>query len=355
MKKVLMTVENLGLGGMKRAATVVGNAMTAFAEVQYYQLADGPSYYELAGRLIPAAHPVMPTNGPAPLTRFAQQITDLIAVLEAEQIDVVILNAGILTSFIPQIKAALPHIKTIAWMHNNIETYFNQYYRDMRDEFVAGVVAADTVVVLTASDLAGFQTVTDKAIKIWNPVTMKIDGQADITSHKIAFTGRIAIDHKGIDIMLAVARYLPDDWQIVIAGDGLPADMARFQQLIKENHAANKIVYAGALQDEALAEHYRQASIFLSTSRWEGLPLVIVEAMSFGLPIVAANNTGSAEILEGGIYGELAPVDAEALWLRLEPLLRNTEMRRVLAAKSLARAQDFKLAPIMQAWANIIA
>ena len=64
MKRVLMAIENLGLGGMKQAATVVGNAMTAFADVQYYQLADVPSYYELQGHLVPAKHPVMPEMGP---------------------------------------------------------------------------------------------------------------------------------------------------------------------------------------------------------------------------------------------------------------------------------------------------
>lgn len=39
-KRILMAVENLGMGGMKRAATVVGNAMTEFATVAFYQMAD---------------------------------------------------------------------------------------------------------------------------------------------------------------------------------------------------------------------------------------------------------------------------------------------------------------------------
>lgn len=354
MKRVLMAIENLGLGGMKRAATVVGNAMTAFADVQYYQLADVPSYYELKGRLVPAKHPVMPENGATPLTRYAVQMADLGDVLITEKIDVLIVNAGILTSFIPYLKTRAPHVQMIAWMHNNIDTYFNQYYREMQPEFVAGVKAADAVVALTESDLAGFQTVTDRAIKIWNPVTMPIVGQADVTSHKIAFTGRIAIQHKGIDIMLAVAQYLPDDWQIVIAGDGTPTDVAEFKRLIHANHAENKVVYRGALHDEALAEHYRQASIFLATSRWEGLPLVLVEAMSFGLPIVSTDNTGAVEILEGGVYGELATKDATAIWHRLEPLLHSTEMRRVLSSKSLARAKDFATGPIMAKWQQLI-
>ncbi len=354
-KRILMAVENLGMGGMKRAATVVGNAMTEFATVAFYQMADVPSYYELKGRLISAPHPVMPANGPDPLHTYQQQMTDLADILIEEKIDVVILNAGILTSFIPYLKSRLPELKTIAWMHNNIDTYFNQYYRDMRAEFVAGVKAADTVVALTETDLEGFQTVTDRAVKIWNPLTMPVSGRADLTKHTIAFTGRIAIQHKGIDIMLNLAKKLPDDWQIAIAGEGLPDDMASFERLIKANEVADKILYRGGLHDEELAAHYRQASIFLATSRWEGLPLVLVEAMSFGLPVLSTDNTGAVEILDGGIYGELAAKNADALWYRLEPMLQSYEMRCLLATKSLERAKDFELSAILAKWQDIVA
>ena len=61
--------------------------------------------------------------------------------------------------------------------------------------------------------------------------------------------------------MLNLAKKLPDDWQIAIAGEGLPDDMASFERLIKANEVADKIIYRGGLHDEELAEHYRQASI----------------------------------------------------------------------------------------------
>ena len=76
--------------------------------------------------------------------------------------------------------------------------------------------------------------------------------------------------------------------------------------------------------------------------------------MSFGLPIVSTDNTGAVEILEGGVYGELATKDATAIWHRLEPLLHSTEMRRVLSSKSLARAKDFATGPIMAKWQQLI-
>lgn len=353
-KKVLMTVENLSMGGLKRAATVVGNAISDFADVAFYQLADVPSYYDLKGELIPAVHPVMPENGAKPLEKYAQQMSDLADVILQHDIDVLILNAGILASFIPYLKERAPRVKMIAWMHNNIQTYFNQYYREMRPEFVAGIKAADAVVALTESDLQGFQTVTDKAQKIWNPVTMPIQGRADLTKKVIAFTGRIAIQHKGIDILLHLAKRLPDDWHIAIAGEGLPKDMAAFKRLIKVNDVADKIIYRGGLRDEALSDHYREVSIFLATSRWEGLPLVLVEAMSFGLPIVSTDNTGAVEILDGGIYGELAKQDVDSLWYRLEPVIQSIEMRETLATKSLERAQSFAIAPILKQWAALI-
>jgi predicted GNAT superfamily acetyltransferase len=77
----------------------------------------------------------------------------------------VILTAGLLTSFSPLIKAEVPQVQVIAWLHNNYETYMDNYYRNMQSEFIAGLRGADRVVVLTNHDVIRFSKIQSRTIK----------------------------------------------------------------------------------------------------------------------------------------------------------------------------------------------
>lgn len=357
MTKILIVLESIELGGLKRATTVVGNALATSDDVTYYSISDATPFYELAAPLITAPRPVKITHDAQPLSRYADQMADLAAAINAGGFEKVIVTAGVLTSFIPFLQVHTKNVHYVAWMHNNVQTYENQYYVAMRQEFDDGLRAADAIVALTDSDKAGFLPYNANTVKIWNPLTIEHDAQvADLTRHVIAFTGRIAIQHKGIDYLIELAAKLPADWQIAIAGDALvPADKAEFERLIAAYDVADKIIYRGALRDDALIAHYRASSIFVMTSRWEGLPLVLAEAMSFGLPIVAMWNTGAQEVLNDGEFGVLTPAkDVDALLAGLQPLLEDEAVRRDYSARSLARVADFAMAPIQQQWRQLL-
>lgn len=358
--KILLTVENLVMDGVKRATTVLGNALTSQADVTFYSLAQPRSFYELAAPLITARRPASATVlnyfGAAPLQVYEAQITDLVATLEEGHYDAVILPGGLLTSFAPAIKRALPRVNVIAWMHNNVDIYLNQYYAQMRDELVAGLLAADTVVTLTGSDWEGYSRFNSHTVKIYNPPTMQPKGhQADLNQHVIAYTGRIDLQHKGLDYLLAVARALPDDWQIAVAGSGPDDQLATFQRLMDELNVRERIIYRGALKDTELRQHYEKASVFMMTSRWEGMPLVMGEAMAMGLPIVSMWNTGSAEYLQAGQHGVLTPArDVNGFVKGLLPLLHDLETRQDYAERARRRSHDFTLSKIVRQWLALL-
>ncbi|MGY3743652.1 glycosyltransferase [Leuconostoc inhae] len=347
--KILIALENIGLGGMKRATTVVGNALSTRYDVTYYSFADMDPFYDLAAPLIIGNTPRTLDNDAQPFERFDRQIKEFEAV--ASHFDIVILAGGLLASFAARL--SLPDTKLIGWMHNNVHTYQTQYYAAMRQEFDDGLRALDVIVALTESDLKGF-SVYNKTVKIWNPLTIIPNGHADLAKHVIAFTGRIAIQHKGIDFAVQLASKLPEDWQLAIAGSGSPEDMLVFKELVATYHVADKIIYRGALKDNELRAHYQNASLFIQTSRWEGLPLVLAEAMSFGLPIAAMRNTGSAEVLAEGDYGVLTPAnDVAALYTAIVPILLDEKVRQAYSDKSIQRVEDFKMTPILSQWETV--
>ena len=71
-----------------------------------------------------------------------------------------------------------------------------------------------------------------------------------------------------------------------------------------------------------------RSDVFVLTSKWEGLPRSIIEAMRAGLPVIASDVGGVSELVEEGITGYLVPRDdADTLKDRLETLIDNSQLR----------------------------
>ncbi len=353
--KILICVENLLMDGVKRVATVLGNALASTEDVTYYSLASTPSFFELNAPLIMATHPVntgKSFRGSVPLQVYTVQINDLVTTIDRGGYDIVIVTAGLLTSFTPVIKKRIPKVRVIAWLHNNYETYTTNYYRNMLVEFEAGLRAADCVVVLTSHDLERFSKIQPNTVKIYNPITVNPTAASDLKSHVISAVSRLDIAQKGLDLMVQAATQLPEDWEIHLAGAG--QDREQLEALIQSRHASAKIKLLGSLSDRELLTHYRTSSVFIMTSRWEGLPLVIGEAMSFGLPVVSMTNTGAREYLKDGKFGILTPDhDVDAFTQRLQPLIASPQQRQYWATQSLKRAQSFSLSHIVGIWRTL--
>lgn len=353
--KVLFCLENLQMDGAHRATIVVGNYLSRIYDVAFYSLSTIDSYFELEAPLLTAKRPYdtgRSYRGADPLTEFAPQIQDLIEVIQAERFDVVVLTAGTLTSFAPVIKEACPTVSLIAWMHNNFQTYLNQYYKQMQSEFVGGLRAVDTILALTQVDADQFVRYNANTVRLYNPLTLTAEQPADLDQQVIAMVCRLDIAHKGLDLLVKVAALLPDNWQIRVAGTG--PDEAKVKELIAANGVEQRLILRGSLTDQELQRHYQQASIFLLTSRWEGLPLVVGEAMTFGLPIVATINSGTQEYLQDSRYGKLAQFDEHAVYHALRPLLFSRTQRQLWGQTALNRSEEFSGAKIIEQWVRLL-
>lgn len=98
------------------------------------------------------------------------------------------------------------------------------------------------------------------------------------------------------------------------------------------------------------------ADIFCLSSLWEGMPNVLLEALSTGLPIVSFDcHSGPSEILDKGRCGILVPVgDVEALAGGLLKLIERPELRHFYKKVGLERARDFDVRNIAKQWTKVI-
>jgi N-acetyl-alpha-D-glucosaminyl L-malate synthase BshA len=105
------------------------------------------------------------------------------------------------------------------------------------------------------------------------------------------------------------------------------------------------IIFTGKVSQEMIQEYYQMADIFVLPSHTEGLPLVVVEAMSCGLPVVVSNVGGSPEIVKNGENGFLvSPGNEKDLFTKLEILVSHDELRNEFGKKSLEIInEEFKI------------
>lgn len=263
--------------------------------------------------------------------------------------------SGYSVELIPEIKNKYgTKYKTIAWVHNSTKFYTEGFRRKYNYPWVInGFSYADEVVVLTEQDQQDMLPINQNCTKIYNPVTMNFYEKSSLESKNISFVGRLEeVEVKGLDYLVDIAKQLPENWKITVAGGG---DLQAFNELIKKSHTEDKIQYCGELSGKDLEQHYLDSSIYMMTSRKEGLPLVLIEAMGAGLPIIAFEQSGSYEILSSGKTGILVEQgNIEGFAQELLKLINSASLRKEYQEKSLRRVDDFSLPPIVHKWSKVL-
>ena len=187
---------------------------------------------------------------------------------------------------------------------------------------------------------------------IHNPVTIDNHGKISSLNNKsVAFVGRIQIDSKGIDYLCEVARKLPEGIVINMAGSGNSSDENKLSQWIEQYSLEKKINLLGVLTETEMTDLYERSSLLLMTSRYEGFPLVAVEAMSFGLPLIGFDIPSLKEVTSNGEYGKLIDFgDVESMASFITKILNDKELLSIYSEKSLKRSKELSVSSIANTW-----
>jgi glycosyltransferase involved in cell wall biosynthesis len=145
-----------------------------------------------------------------------------------------------------------------------------------------------------------------------------------------------------------LAREMPEV-RFVIVGDGPLRPMLEREALAAG--IADRVRFAGERGDvEAIL---RTASLFWLTSRWEGMPNVVLEAMASGVPVVATDVGGTREIIRSGRDGFIVPADGSAFVSHSRTLLSDVSLRQRMAAAARERAEEFSVRRMVEALAQV--
>ena len=228
---------------------------------------------------------------------------------------------------------------------------YNIVARHWRRKLERAVAQLDELVVLTQRDAESWASVRQAKV-IANPVTVVESGEADIVASRIVVAvGRMS-EQKALDRLVrvwATVTRLHPEWQLQLWGEG--DEQPALQRLIDTLGIGLTCRLMGTTND--IASVYTSASIYAMTSRFEGFPLVLIEAMTCGLPVVAMDcPTGPGEIIDDDSNGLLVPDgDEPAFAAALSRLMSDSELRSRLAAQARADAvARYGLDATMQRW-----
>ena len=248
---------------------------------------------------------------------------------------------------------APPGVRTIGQEHMHLHSHRALLREDIKRLYPR----LDALAVLTESDLRDYAELFEPGrppvLRMPNAVPAMDGGLADPASKVVIAAGRLT-SQKGFDRLIPawapVARAHPE-WRLEIYGEG--PERAKIEGLVAKHGVGDSVAMPG--RTDRLGEAFARSSVFVLSSRREGLPMVILEAMSKGLPVVSFDcPTGPAEIITDQ-NGILVPnADVPALTQALLEVIEDDELRSRLGKGAMETAARYDIEVIGQEWADLI-
>jgi len=207
-----------------------------------------------------------------------------------------------------------------------------------------------------ADQLAGLAP-GGRALAIANPVDpAACQGEPELvlSGSTVLGMGRL-VESKQFDLLIcAFAQCQPrhPDWRLVILGEG--PERPSLESLARELGLGDRFMLPGAVRNPGPV--LAQAQLFALTSRYEGFPMSLVEAMACGLPAVCTDYpAGPGEIISDGVNGALVPGDDQtALFRALNQLMGDEDKRLAMGQRARDVIQRFGFPAIMGRWNDLL-
>lgn len=348
--KILFFIHSLNAGGAERVLSLLVNEWVTYGHDVTIVTSKNVRFYKIddAVRVILSNNDISAKYLNNPLTRNIKSISNYKNIMISEEPDVIIsfmTTMNILTT----IAAKLANKKIILSEHTNFDRLDSKLWRMMRRIFYP---YSDKLVVLTNYDKNKYLfhrdvTVIENPIHIWNSDEKKIRQQVFLA------VGRLN-KVKGFDLLLEAFSRLSNinNWKLIILGEG--PERKNLEKLCIDLNIDKYVEMPGNVTN--IREYYYSAKIFVLSSRAEGFPVALCEAMSCGcVPISFDCMTGPREIISHNKNGLLVEAEnVEQLASAMQSLMQDNASIEIMAqeAKKIKKRLDIEL--ISRKWFDVI-
>lgn len=239
--------------------------------------------------------------------------------IERENYDATISFFQFLPSYITKVKGP----KHMIFLHGSVKQYFEGIRKYFKNSFFNKINRFDYICTVSEEMRVQlkeiFLNLTNSQVTIYNPIdfetienkafkreNLTLDEEKLLNSSYICSIGRLDEGQKDFNTLINAYANLKNkskiDAKLVLVGDG--PDREKLENLVKELKLENDIIFLGKKSNPYI--WIKNSKVFILSSKYEGLPTVLIEALVLDIPSISSNClTGPAEILENGKYGEL--------------------------------------------------
>ena len=372
MKKITILALHLGYGGIENAIASLANLLSDTYEVEIistykiysepvFQINDNVKITYLMEHIKPNKKEVEYYKKNKNYSLLIKELLKSIRVLYLRRslmikaikkldTDVVISTRTLHNNWLS--KYGKGNYKKIAWEHNhhnNDKKYIKSLIKSCND--------IDNL-VLVSKELQKFyeQYLGKKAIYIPNCLDYIPKKCSKLDSKNFRSIGRLSKE-KGFDDLLRLFKKIMSkfpDWNLNIVGDGFERN--NLLDLAKELKLGDRVIFRGYQDKEEINDLMLDSSIYLMTSHTESFGLVLIEAMSYGIPCIAYTSAqGANEIINDGVNGYLINDRNEDEMIKKITMLVNDErLRKSLGRNAKEKSLEYDGTKVLEEWNKVI-
>lgn len=337
-------------GGTERVSTLLANHLAQNNKVFFISRLKSNPFFELDDRI---KYLYLGKENENIFLNYAKYLYKVSSIIKEYHINIWI-DVSTSLSLISIPCKLLCKFDVLAWEHFNLTWEWNWFTAKISRYLACHY--AKNVIVLTKTDSIRYKEKfgTSNIICIPNPVTIAhVDRNVD--EKKIVLSVGRHTYQKGQDMMLdmwAKTQCRNKGWKLRIVGGGELEE--ELNERILQLGVGETVEMIPATKE--MEKLYSEADIFILSSRWEGLPLALIEAISVGLPVVSFNcETGPRDVVVDSYNGYLIDCfDVDNFAQKIDELSENKELRMKFSSNSLIKSKDFSPIAFYDNWNRLL-